>query len=110
MTRVQEIREKRRFPKSQLARMAGMPPQTLQRIEDGSIKTLTPKARRLLAGPLGVLEEELLMPVGTPLRDDEPPVMDLIYHTLLDVLAELRKHTERLNALGSPTIRAAADE
>jgi transcriptional regulator with XRE-family HTH domain len=79
-----------------------MRPQTLQRIEDGSTKTLSATARRMLAPALQVREDQLLVPVGRPiepLEGESPPMLDLIYQALLDVAAELRMLREMLQQM-----------
>lgn len=97
--RVEEIRVARGMTKAELARRADMPPQTLQRIEDGSTKTLSFAARGKLTRALRVREDQLLAPIGTPfdsLPGEQPPATDLIYRVCLDILAELRKLNDRL--------------
>ncbi len=102
-TRVEEVRLARGLTKAELARRSGMPPQTLQRIEDGSTKSLTPSARKMLAPVLRVREDELLVPIGfpiQPLAGEEPPVNDLIFQTCQDILAELRAIRQLLSDRG----------
>ena len=67
-TRVEEVRQLRGLTKAELARRAGMLPQTLQRIEDGSTKSLSLSARRLLAPALRVRDDQLMMPIGYPIE------------------------------------------
>jgi transcriptional regulator with XRE-family HTH domain len=92
--RVTEIRVARGLSKAELARRAGMLPQTLQRIEDGSTKSLSVTARRQLAPVLGVREDHLLVPVGYPI----PPVDDInmtrtrdMQQMILQELQEIRR-------------------
>jgi hypothetical protein len=86
-----------------------MPPQTLQRIEDGSTKSLTASARGKLTRALRVRDDEILAPIGTPFDrppDEQPPVNDLIYRVCLDILAELRQINEWIRRPG----RGPADD
>ena len=93
-TRVEEIRVIRGLTKADLARRSGMPPQTLQNIENGKTKGLSLSARRLLAPVLQVREDQLMLPIGFPIdpvAGQEPPIQQLIYEALQDVLTELRE-------------------
>ena len=84
----------RGLSKAELARRAGMPAQTLQRIEDGSTKSVSLAARRMLAPVLQVREDQLMLPIGLPvdpLPGQEPPINDLILQACQDILRELRE-------------------
>jgi transcriptional regulator with XRE-family HTH domain len=47
-----------------------MSPQTLHKIESGGTRSVSPAARAKIAPVLGVPEESLIMPIGSPI----PPV------------------------------------
>lgn len=101
LTRVEEVRLARGLRKSELSRRAGMAPQTLQRIEDGTTKGLSPSARKKLALPLQIREDQLMMPVGhpiDPLEGDLVPINNLIVTTLQDLLQETREIKELIRS------------
>jgi transcriptional regulator with XRE-family HTH domain len=98
--RVEEIRLARGLSKIELCRLSGMPPQTLQNIENGKTKTVTDSARRLLAPALQVRPDQLLLPVGFPF-DPEPgePIFEVLSRTFEAILAELREIKTMLRAI-----------
>jgi transcriptional regulator with XRE-family HTH domain len=53
--------------------------QTLHKIETGGTKSVSPEARRKVAPVLGVPEEVLIMPIGSPI----PPVVSGAYNVLM---------------------------
>lgn len=98
-TRVEEVRLARGLTKADLARRAGMPPNTLQHIEAGRTKGLSVSARRILAPALQVREDQLLQPVGMPLDPlpgEQTPINDLIYQELQALHTTLRELLELL--------------
>lgn len=106
-TRVEEVRVLRGLTKADLARRSGMPPQTLQRIEDGSTKSLSLSARRLLAPVLQVREDQLMLPIGFPIdpvAGEHPPIADLQFQTSQEILAELREIRRLLEQLLQPRL------
>lgn len=101
LTRVREVRRARGLSQADLARLAGMEPQTLSKIEIGATKDVSPDARRKLAPILGVAEDQLLRPVGFPIPplDGEPvPGETVILQAILDELKELNKSQQEMLA------------
>jgi transcriptional regulator with XRE-family HTH domain len=112
-TRVEEIRVARGITKAELARRAEMPPQTLQRIEDGSTKTLSFAAREKLTRALRVRDDQLLAPIGTPfdtVPGEQAPINTMIYLTCVAILAELRTMNKTLELLARPGGDGAGEE
>jgi transcriptional regulator with XRE-family HTH domain len=105
MTRVEEVRRARGLSKAELCRRAGMPPQTLQNIENGKTKSVSLAARRMLAPVLQVREDQLLLPIGMPF-DPEPgeqlKLEGLIYEALTLLVGELREIKQLLQANKPP--------
>lgn len=72
-TRLEEIRLARGVRSAELARIAGMDPQTLWRIETGR-RTITKRWREGLARALMVSAEQLYAPIGAPVPYDPAEV------------------------------------
>jgi transcriptional regulator with XRE-family HTH domain len=74
-TRLEEIRLARGVRSSELARLAGMDPQTLWRLETAK-RSITNRWRSALASALMVSDEQLYAPIGSPVPyDPAEPIM-----------------------------------
>lgn len=107
-TRLTEIRLARGMTKAELARRSGVSPQTIQKVEDGSTKDVTPENREKLAPVLGVNPDQLVAPIGSPIiyRTGERGSMDEAVHkTLIEILGELRRMNDQLADLRSTNSR-----